>query len=224
MPESVSQLPQAIFFDLDGTLLDSLPGIASSIEQAFVSCGLPMRAIDLRQVIGPPIRTILALAATSNSETELDLLERAFRANYDSHGWQKTLLFPGASELLKEANSLGIQLFVVSNKPRHISLKILERENILAFFKAIVTRDSFESPHADKTEMIRHALQEFQLKADRCIMVGDTIEDVHAAAAMQVPFAWVAHGYGELPSSCAVAFRIESFAQLLPILVKEFAQ
>ena len=128
MPESTSHLPQAIFFDLDGTLLDSLPGIAFSIEQAFDACGLPMRPIDLVQTIGPPIRTILALAATQASDSDLDLLERAFRSSYDSVGWQKTLLFPGSNLMLQEAHGLGIQLFVVSNKPRHISVKILERE------------------------------------------------------------------------------------------------
>lgn len=224
MPESVPQIPRAILFDLDGTLLDSLPGIASSIEQAFISCGLPMRSIDLREVIGPPIRAILSLAATSNSEAELDLLERAFRANYDSDGWQKTTLFPGVGELLKEARALGIELLVVSNKPRHISLKILQRTEILPVFKGVITRDSCEPPHADKTEMIRHVLREFRLSPDHCLMVGDTTEDAHAAAATQVPFAWVAHGYGTLSPSCAVAFRIQSFAQLLPMLVKEFAQ
>ena len=224
MPRSTCQLPQAIFFDLDGTLLDSLPGIASSIEQAFVSCGLPVRAIDLRQLIGPPIRTILSLAANSNSEEELDLLERAFRVNYDSDGWKKTQLFPGASELLKEAYSLHIQLFVISNKPRHISLQILERAELVSLFKGIVTRDSCEPPHVDKTEMIRHVLHEFRLEAERCIMVGDTTEDANAAAATRVPFAWASHGYGKLPSSCAVAFRIQSFDQFLPMFVQEFAQ
>src|SRR5437870_1611955 len=104
MPETISQLPQAIFFDLDGTLLDSLPGIAFSIEKAFEACSLSMRPIDLREAIGPPIRKILSLDALSESESDLDLLERAFRVSYDSDGWQKTLLFPGSNAMLREAN------------------------------------------------------------------------------------------------------------------------
>ena len=147
MPESTSNLPQAFFFDLDGTLLDSLPGIAFSIEEAFTACGLPMQPIDLREIIGPPIRTILALAATQATDSDLDLLERAFRNSYDSNGWQKTLLFPGSNVMLREAHTLGIQLFVVSNKPRHISVKILEREGMLVLFNAILTRDSSDPPY-----------------------------------------------------------------------------
>ncbi len=223
MPESTSHLPQAIFFDLDGTLLDSLPGIAFSIEQAFDACGLPMRPIDLVQTIGPPIRTILALAATQASDSDLDLLERAFRSSYDSVGWQKTLLFPGSNLMLQEAHGLGIQLFVVSNKPRHISVKILEREGMLPLFNAILTRDSTDPPYTGKAQMIERLLDVFQLDASRCIMVGDTTEDANAAADMQVPFAWIAHGYGKLPPSQAATLRINSFPVFLPMLVKEFA-
>jgi len=224
MPESTSNLPQAFFFDLDGTLLDSLPGIAFSIEEAFTACGLPMQPIDLREIIGPPIRTILALAATQATDSDLDLLERAFRNSYDSNGWQKTLLFPGSNVMLREAHTLGIQLFVVSNKPRHISVKILEREGMLVLFNAILTRDSSDPPYTGKEQMIEHLLQSFQLDADRCIVVGDTTEDAHAAAAMQVPFAWVSHGYGKLPSNQAVALRIHSFQEFLPTVAKEFEQ
>jgi phosphoglycolate phosphatase len=214
MPESTSNLPQAFFFDLDGTLLDSLPGIVFSIKEAFAACGLPMQPIDLGEIIGPPIRTILALAAKEATDSELDLLERAFRNSYDSNGWQKTLLFPGSKVMLREARALGIQLFVVSNKPRHISIKILEREGMLVLFNSILTRDSSDPPYGGKEEMLEHLLLVFQLEADRCIMVGDTEEDAYAAAATQMPFAWVAHGYGKLPSSQGIARRIDSFQEL----------
>jgi phosphoglycolate phosphatase len=224
MPESAFHLPQALFFDLDGTLLDSLPGIAFSIEQAFAACDLPMQALDLGEVIGPPIRTILGLAAAQATDSDLNLLERAFRRSYDSEGWQKTVLFPGSSPMLHEARGLGIGLFVVSNKPRHIAVKILEREGVGSLFTAIVTRDSADPPYGSKARMIEHLLGVFQLDARRCIMIGDTAEDAIAAREMLVPFAWMAHGYGKIPPSLDVALRINSFPDLLPTLVKEFAQ
>jgi phosphoglycolate phosphatase-like HAD superfamily hydrolase len=55
-------------------------------------------------------------------------------------------------------------------------------------------------------------------------MVGDTTEDALAAAEMLVPFIWMAHGYGTIPPSLDVAFRIKSFPELLPVLTKESAQ
>src|SRR5437763_3000725 len=224
MVESASHLPQALFFDLDGTLLDSLPGISFSIQQAFAACGLPMQAIDLGEVIGPPIRTILALAAMQATDSDLNLLERAFRSSYDSEGWQKTLMFPGSSPMLHEACDLGIWLFVVSNKPRHIAVKILEGECVLSLFTAFLTLDSSDPPYQSKAQMIEQLLRAYKLDAARCLMIGDTEEDAIAASEMLVPFAWMAHGYGKIPPSLDVALRINSFPELLPTLVKEFAQ
>jgi phosphoglycolate phosphatase-like HAD superfamily hydrolase len=72
--------------------------------------------------------------------------------------------------------------------------------------------------------MIDHLLHAFRLDAARCIMVGDTEEDATAAAITQVPFAWMTHGYGRIPHTMTVAFRIKSFSELLPTLIKEPAQ
>ena len=58
---------RAWFFDLDGTLLDSLPGIEHSARAAFAACGLAMGEVELRTLIGPPIRTILAKMALADA-------------------------------------------------------------------------------------------------------------------------------------------------------------
>ncbi len=213
--------PQALFFDLDGTLLDSLPGIAFSIEDAFAVSNLPMQSIDLREAIGPPIRTILSTTAGNATDADLDLLERSFRRSYDSIGWQKTKSYPGARVVLEEAHALGILLFVVSNKPRAVSVKILKRENMISFFTAVLTRDSRDPPYSGKAQMLGRLLEEFELEPRRCVMVGDTAEDADGAAAMKVPFVWVTHGYGKLPASPAVLHRLEAFPELLTKLVKE---
>ncbi|MGA7158429.1 MAG: HAD family hydrolase [Acidobacteriaceae bacterium] len=224
MPKSASNLPQGLFFDLDGTLLDSLPGIAFSIEQSFKSCGLQMQPLNLLKTIGPPIATILSLAAPQATELERDLLERIFRTSYDSEGWKKTLAFPGANAMLKQAFALGIPLFVVSNKPRDVSIKILEREGILQLFLEVVTRDSREPLYPTKAHMIEHLIHAFELNPSRCVMVGDTMEDAQAAASTQVSFTWVAHGYGELSPNQSIAYQIQSFSELLPMLTREFTQ
>src|SRR5580658_355753 len=91
-----------LIFDLDGTLLDSLPGIRFSVEAAFRACGLAMGDVDLRSLIGPPIRTILArMAGKQPSGEELDQLERSFRWSYDCEGWKMTPHYEGAAEALR---------------------------------------------------------------------------------------------------------------------------
>ena len=210
----------SILFDLDGTLVDSLPGIEFSIREAFNICNLPLPKESLREMIGPPIRTILSRAGKIAEESSLDRLEHAFRASYDSVGWRRTVCFPDANRILRMMHERGHRLFVVSNKPLHICLQILEREGIREYFEAVVTRDSRSPNYQGKEEMIGALLAERAISKENCLMVGDTTEDANAATSAGIKFVWMTHGYGTVVemSSIPVAHTLDSFAQLLPLL------
>lgn len=215
-------LPNSLLFDLDGTILDSLPGIESSVRTAFARCGLAVPEFSLRDLIGPPIRVILSRAGEITDETLLDKLESAFRADYDSEGWQKTICFPDAVRVLRALRLSGRKLFVISNKPLSISLRILEREKILSLFETVVTRDARQLPDAGKQEMIRMLLQERGLAPEDCVFVGDTMEDAKAAAANGITFIHMAHGYGQVePLHGAVMHCAASFSQFCPLSLEE---
>jgi phosphoglycolate phosphatase len=220
-----SRLPNCIFLDLDGTLLDSLPGIEHSVRAAFVFCNLSLPQRSLREMIGPPIRTILSQAGNVVDTRILAALEDAFRASYDSEGWRKTVCFPAANQVLRIMREQGYRLFAISNKPRHISLQILKAEGILDLFEMIVTRDSRSPAYSEKEEMIRTLLNELQLAPENCLLTGDTMEDAKAANAAGIRFAYMAHGYGEVPegASVPVDYRLHDFLQFLPLLAKELA-
>ena len=212
---------RAVLFDLDGTLLDSLPGIEYSARAAFAACGLAVGEVELRTLIGPPIRTILARMAHATgglSEQQLDRLVQAFRASYDSEGWKRAPLYAGAAELLRELRAQGKRLFVVTNKPRHVSLRILQAGGTLELFEEVVTRDSREPAYEDKQEMMRSLMERHGLQQQDCLMVGDTIEDAEAALQTGVPFCLMTHGYGDVPLSPAVpvAYRFDHFCDLMP--------
>jgi phosphoglycolate phosphatase len=218
------KLPEALLFDLDGTLLDSLPGIRHSAEAAFKACGLAMGEVEMRPLIGPPIRTILArMAAKQPDEQDLDDLVQAFRWSYDTEGWRMTPHYAGAAELLREMRARGRRLFVVSNKPRHIAVRILEAGGTLRLFAEIVTVDSREPRYADKQEMLGYLLRKWELRPGECLMIGDTTEDALAASAVGIEFCLMTHGYGDVPAGSAipVAFRIDHFSQLMPVLEQE---
>jgi phosphoglycolate phosphatase len=211
--------PVSILFDLDGTLVDSLPGIEFSVREAFGACRLPLPKNNLREMIGPPIRTILSRAGNITDENQLDALERAFRVSYDSEGWRKTVSFPGAYVVLKKLHEQGNRLFVVSNKPRHISLRILERERILEYFEAVVTRDSRSPGYRSKEEMVEVLLAEREIAIEDCILVGDTAEDANAAATAGIKFIWMTHGYGVIQSSVST-LTLDNFSQLFPLIAE----
>ncbi len=206
------RIPQFVLFDLDGTLLDSLPGIAFSVKYACRTVGLPEPDVDLKSLLGPPIRIILSRAIPTEDALLLDRLEAAFRSSYDTEGWQKTTCFQGAYATLEAMKSNGHRLFVVSNKPLHISLRILDRESLLPFFEKIYTLQSRFPPYTSKAEMLKSFLSEYKIPSSDCLMVGDTVEDINASAATHISLAMMEHGYGRAPSDATVRFRLRSFS------------
>lgn len=216
-------LPLCILFDLDGTLVESLAGIEDSVRSAFAACGMPMHVTSLRDLVGPPIRTILSRAGNVLDEQKLDALEREFRANYDREGWRNSPCFPHVPEVLQELRRRGHRLFVVSNKPRHSCTRILHNNAIHNYFEATITRDSRNPPYEGKLQMIETLLCERSLSPDQCLMVGDTGEDGNAAASAGIRFVRMKYGYG-IPSqftSNLAAFALQEFAQLLSLTTKE---
>jgi phosphoglycolate phosphatase len=166
-------------FDLDGTLVDSLPGIAWSIDCAFTDCRLPRPSCDVGKYIGPPIRNILAAISGISDIDDLNRLEHAFRCSYDSEGWRKTTCFKGVPDLLEQLRVSGAELFVVTNKPAHVTAKILGELNLADFFEEVACRGS----HGSKAEVLSGLLKRRRLVPEAGLMVGDTQEDSHAAAA-----------------------------------------
>jgi phosphoglycolate phosphatase len=215
------KLPRCLLFDMDGTLLDSLPGIAYSVHAAFDGAGLPESPFDLRQLIGPPIRTILSRVAETDDPALLDTLERHFRASYDNEGWRQSVCFPDALEVLQAMKERGHRLFIVTNKPRHSSTVAIEAEGIAPLFERIYTPDSIEPPYASKEDMLRALLTDQHLSQQDCVMVGDTMEDASAAAMHKINFIFMEHGYGEISSAHPVMLRLGKLSEFLPYLAME---
>lgn len=182
-------------FDLDGTLVDSLPGIAWSVNQALRANRVAPLSRDLRPLIGPPIRDILA-AVSGADPALLDRLEAAFRASYDSAGWRRTVCHEGVPDMLWRLLTSGVELWLVTNKPAVVTGQILRELKIAAFFKEIACRDSRTPPFASKAETLRDLLQRRGLAPAQCLLIGDTAEDWHAAEAAGIACAIVPHGYG----------------------------
>jgi phosphoglycolate phosphatase len=196
-----------VIFDLDGTLVDSLPGIQWSVEAAMTACGMPAACPDLKPLIGPPIRVILATVTGLREPATLDRLELAFRASYDSAGWRKTTCQPGTLPMIEHLHSAGHELSVVTNKPGKASRMILRELAIDGFFREIVSRDSRTPPFPSKAEMLTEVIRSQGMERAGSIMVGDTLEDCRAAFEAGLACAVVPHGYGSglddsLPPGC----------------------
>jgi phosphoglycolate phosphatase len=182
-----------IIFDLDGTLIDSLPGIEWSAREALAACGAGPLLCDLRPLLGPPIRMILAQATGIAAPHRLDAMERAFRNSYDTDGWRQTVCFPGALETLERLSADGASLWVATNKNRLATGKILSQLGIRRFFREVACRDSRTPVFSTKAEMLIDLIGRRGLAPSECLMVGDTREDRAAAEAAGIPCEILSH-------------------------------
>ena len=209
-----------LIFDLDGTLVDSFPGIAFSAEAALAQV-LPRREVpDFRPFIGPPIREIFHRALLESDPEIIDRLEQSFRANYNSEGWRKTRTYPGVEKILAQACQSGRVCRVLTNKPKLPTHAILQHLGLDRFVAEVITPDTRSPAYASKIEAALNLKQRHGLAAEATLLVGDS-EDVRAAAAAcGFQFAAVTFGYGRAFASneYPVRFRLECFEDLSDIL------
>lgn len=192
---------ESLFFDFDGTLVDSLPGIEFSIQQAFATCEQTMPPVELRTMIGPSVRAILQRLSGNASLSEVDRLEAAFRASYDTAGWAKTPVFSGVSETLRTLAEAGTRLFIFTNKPARATQQIVKHLKIGSLFQEVLSRNSRTPPYASKTEMLADLMQRHRVNPMQTAVIGDSLEDFEAATENKLPFFFASYGYGKLTTA-----------------------
>lgn len=207
-----------IIFDLDGTLVDSLPGIEYASRCA-VDSVCPQRSLfELRPFIGPPIRNIFRRIFPDIEEKELETLVKEFRKAYDNGGWQKTVLFDGVKDTLIKLENLNIRNYLVTSKPKLPTLKILELLKIRNHFADAVCPDSVIHSFPSKSDAISYLIAKHGLDNEKILSVGDTNEDKVAAMTCGIRFAAVSYGYGHFEEDSAfIDFRMKTMRDLVEI-------
>lgn len=187
-----------MIFDLDGTLVDSLPGITSSIQCAVQEYSCSVSPEKVRKLIGPPVRHVLRMIVGDVPPSDLDRLEQAFRTAYDLTGWKESELFLNGFSVLQKLYDAGCQLFVFTNKPQRATMQILTELGVRRFFKATLSKDSRVPSYESKAEMLEELLSQHALEKTACFVIGDSHEDFQAARKSQVPFVFAMYGYGQM--------------------------
>lgn len=189
---------QHILFDLDGTLIDSAPAILASFRAAFAQSGIaPACAID-ESIIGPPLTETLQLLAGSQDPALIARLADAFKASYDTGGYQATAAYDGVGAMLAGLAAAGRSLSIATNKRIHPTRLILDHLGWSDYFTHVYALDLFPTRLPNKAAMIGRLLADQAIPRDAAIYIGDRSEDGESADANGLPFIAVTWGYGSL--------------------------
>jgi phosphoglycolate phosphatase len=190
--------------DLDGTLMDSAPGITASAAHAYRALGLPVpTAAVLRSFVGPPITgSFVAHGVPAHRAVEA---VAAYRAEFVTRMMSDNGVFDGIVDVLDDLRSAGVLLVVATSKPEVFAGPICDAFGLTARVDAIFGAPLDDVP-STKADVVAAALAAFP-DADPVLMVGDREHDVRGAAAHGVPTVGVTWGYatdGELLRAGAV--------------------
>jgi len=192
----------AIAFDLDGTLLDTIHDLAAAINALLAEAHLPtLPKATLRNLVGKGMPHLLSrsVALSRGAPPDADELKRflaRYQQIYAARLGHDTLPFPELHDTLEHLASRGFRLAVITNKATRFVRPHLAVAGIERYFDAVVGGDdaSAKKPHA--APLLLAALQ-MNVAPDRMLMVGDSGNDVDAARAAGCPIVVVPHGYSE---------------------------
>jgi phosphoglycolate phosphatase len=207
----------ALVFDLDGTLVDSLPDLAATLAVILAELGAPALPRDpVRGMIGDGTRALVAraLAASDLPATLLDERHARFLALYEAAPAALSLPYPGVVETLRALRTQGRRLAVCTNKPQRATLAVLRGTGLDGFFAAIVGGDVLALKKPDPAHLLA-ALDAIGATPDDAIMIGDNEHDVAMAKAAAVRVVLVRYGYHRVPlATLAADIQIDTFAAL----------
>jgi len=196
----LEQLPRLIIFDLDGTLVDSVPDIARAVNIMLAQLGRePVSEARVRGWIGNGVAPLVKRALTGQLQGEPEgvLFEQArtlFLAAYRDNVLVDSRAYAGVTELLGWLKQQGRLLALVTNKPAEFLDPLLDGLALDAYFDLVLGGDSLAVKKPDPGPLL-HAAAMFGLETDDCLMVGDSVNDIAAAQAAGMPVAAVSYGY-----------------------------
>jgi phosphoglycolate phosphatase len=185
-----------ILLDLDGTLVDSQPGIEASCRAALAALGyVPDPALDVAAMIGPPIEDIMQVLLAPYGDDRIAQGVAAYRADYGARGLFSSQPYPGVEAALNALRDAGAQLILATSKRREFAQRILGHIGSEPLFTAV--HGSEPGGALDhKPELIAYIIQRHGLDPARCVMVGDRRYDISGAHANRVRALGVLWGYG----------------------------
>jgi len=214
---------KAILFDLDGTLIDSVPDLASAVNYMLEELGRDTFIEDtIRHWVGNGAQILVKRALSGDSEIDdtidEELFSRAmdiFLGYYSKNLSIGTTPYAGVPETLKKLDRNGYRLAIVTNKPFGFIRPILEGLELEDLFEIYIGGDSLDRKKPDPLPLL-HICERLGLSIDECVMVGDSRNDIVAAneSGMQSIGVTYGYNYGEDISIYGPDIVVDNFADI----------
>jgi phosphoglycolate phosphatase len=186
---------RTLFFDLDGTLIDSALGITRSVTYALAGMGHPgLPEAELRGWIGPALRVSFGRLFADPEDVER-AVDR-YRERYADVGWREHTVYAGIGEAVEAVHAAGCRLAVVTAKNESYARRIVESLPFGHRFEDVIGATP-DGRLSHKPELIAEALARLALPAAACTMIGDRHLDIEGAAHHGMPGIGVLWGFGD---------------------------
>ena len=172
---------QAVLFDMDGTVLDTLDDLCDSISHSLAEFSLPQVSREhVRQCLGNGAAFLVSHSIPAGSSPELEANVLAFyKPWYDAHCLIKTAPYEGILPMMQSLKEQGLRLAIISNKPDRAVQELSD-----AFFPGLLELSVGESPSVRRKpapDTVLTAASQIGLSVDQCVYVGDSEVDLQTA-------------------------------------------
>lgn len=191
-----------IFFDFDGTLADSMTGVADATKYALAKMGVPTNneygGVNFRRYLGPPLRFTFSELLPAPAEEDINRAITFYRERYQGGAMMDgTFLFEGVADTLEILKDRGYRLYTASSKPEMFIARIAEKLGIARFFSGMYGAMT-DGTRETKEDVLIHAMKTAGCAVADSIMIGDRKYDLEASGALGMDCIAVTYGYGDL--------------------------
>lgn len=183
-----------LIFDLDGTLIDSAPGIINCMRHTLTAMKFDIPN-DFNRFLGPPLHNSFAEFFGMN-ENQVNEAVKIFRERYKEKGLFENVVYDGIPEMLRRLKNADKKLLIATSKPEVFAVKIMENHQLAEYFDIIGGAD-INGSRNEKNEIIEYVLKQTNItELSRVLMIGDRSHDIIGAKKCGLSSMGVLWGYG----------------------------
>ena len=186
MKTPVAKESFTVIFDLDGTLIDSQPGIIDSLKFALADSGFCHELSSTQVPVGPPLSELIQIFTNTNDLSTINPIISKFKFHYDSSGFRSSRLFDGVYGFLSSLYCAHLNLYIATNKRLAPTIKILNHLSIDCFFNDVYAVDSCERNYDSKASMLKALICNHCIDSN-VLYLGDRYDDYSATVANSIP-------------------------------------